>query len=131
MTVRALLLVCVLTCIGVTVAACGGSGGGYETGPEPTPAASLSLKVKDIKFDKKSLAAPAGAQVSMSFDNEDGGAQHNFSLYEDKGGKKSLYKGELFPGKKTVTYTFTAPSAGTYYYRCDAHPDMVGTFYAK
>ena len=113
------------------VAACGGSGGSSDSGPEPTPATSLSLKANNVKFDKKSLAAPAATQVSLAFDNEDGGVQHNFSLYEDKNGKKPVFKSDLFSGKKSVNYTFTVPTAGTYYFRCDAHPDMNGTFYAK
>jgi plastocyanin len=32
-------------------------------------------------------------------------------------------------GRKTIDYTFTSPGPGTYYFRCDAHPDMNGTFY--
>jgi hypothetical protein len=29
------------------------------------------------------------------------------------------------------TYSFTAPPAGLYAFRCEAHPDMNGVFIAK
>jgi len=114
---------------GALLSACGGSGGSSDSGPPPTPTSDLNLRAKDLKFDKKALAVPAGAQVTLTFDNEDPGAQHNFALYQDKSAKKSIFKSDLTSGKNAKDLTFMAPAAGTYFFRCDAHPDMNGTFY--
>ena len=112
-------------------AACVACGGSPEdaNAPRPAPSASLDISAKDLKFDKKALAAPAHTDVTIHFVNDDGDLLHNVALYRDKGAKEKVYAGELIKGKKTIDYRFTSPEAGTYYYRCDVHPDMSGVFY--
>jgi plastocyanin len=55
-----------------------------------------------MSFDAKTLTAPAGSTVVMTF----------------------------VTGPKTITYTFTVPSQpGNYFFRCDIHPEvMTDTF---
>ena len=106
-------------------------GGGGDKGPPPdlTPSTSLQLRAKSLKFDKKYLATTAGADVTLSLNNQDGGTSHNFALYTDRGARENLFRGDVFQGKKTVDYRFRAPSTpGNYFFRCDTHPDMNGTF---
>ena len=91
---------------------------------------SVDLAAKNIKFDKSTITVPAGAQVSIVFDNQDAGIPHNFALYTDSSAATSIYVGQIVTGPKKITYTFTAPGTpGNYYFRCDVHPtQMTGTF---
>jgi plastocyanin len=91
---------------------------------------TIDLIAKNIAFDKSTITVPAGAQVTINFDNQDSGIPHNFSLYTDSSASTSIYIGDIITGPKTITYTFTAPSTpGNYFFRCDVHPTiMTGTF---
>jgi len=66
----------------------------------------------------------------MSFVNNDATIPHNFALYTDRSATGRIFVGDIVTGVKTVTYTFTAPSApGNYFFRCDVHPETItGTF---
>ncbi|MEN6341362.1 MAG: cupredoxin domain-containing protein [Methanospirillum sp.] len=76
------------------------------------------------------ITAPAGAQVTVTFNNMDSGVPHNFAVYTDSSATTPIFKGPIVTGPTTTTYTFTAPSTpGTYFFRCDVHPTiMTGTF---
>ena len=59
---------------------------------------------------------------------------HNFAVYKNSKALSAdkIFVGDLFAGPATKTLTFTAPGAGSYYFRCDVHPDtMNGTFSVK
>ena len=117
----------VMTCV---FAACGG--GSSEPAPiEVTPTTDLMLVAKNSKFDKKSLATLPLADVVLILDNRDRGTLHNFALYKASDAKDKLFGGDLFAGRKSVEYRFRSPEAGVYYFRCDAHPEMKGTFTVK
>ena len=132
---RPLVLLATVSLLGVIVAACGRGSGGYEAAAtaaaDATPSATLTISAKDLKFDKKALVVPAGAQVTLRFENEDVGALHNVAIYSDASASRTLFRGELFEGRRTVEYSFPAPPAGVYYFRCDAHPDMNGAFIVR
>jgi plastocyanin len=91
---------------------------------------TIDLVAKNIAFDKSTISVPAGAEVTINFDNKDSGIPHNFAVYESSAAKKVVFKGKVITGPKKITYTFTAPKqAGDYYFRCDVHPQiMTGTF---
>ena len=99
----------------------------------PTPSAPgetvLQLRASSLAFDKRALTASASAPVTVQFDNADAGVLHNFSLYNNSSLSQKIFTGELTTGPVIKNYAFTAPAAGTYYYRCDVHPDtMNGSF---
>ena len=104
-------------------------------GPAPTPVPGttvLELVVSNILFDTDELEAPANSAVVVSFDNQDAGVLHNFALYTDSGASEPIFQGEIFTGPDNMEYSFTVPAAGTYFFRCDVHPDtMTGTFTAR
>ena len=50
--------------------------------------------------------------------------QHNVSIYD---GDTALFQGELVVGAATVDYTIPPMEPGTFEFRCDVHPTMVGT----
>ena len=89
---------------------------------------ALSLTAFDFKFDKDCLAAPTGQAFTIDFKNLDRGIPHNVAIYEDETVHKVLFKGELVDGPGEKTYSVEALSAGTFFFRCDPHPEMNGTF---
>lgn len=102
------------------------TGGGGQT-------VQMTLTAQNIAFDKTTLTAPAGSTVVMTFVNMDAGVPHNFALYTDSTANLAtrFFAGNFVTGVMTVTYTFTAPSKpGTYFFRCDVHPIMSGSFIA-
>jgi plastocyanin len=96
--------------------------------PLSVQSVTINLTAKSIAFDKGTITVPAGAQITMNFDNQDS-MPHNFALYSDSNATKSIFVGQIIT-KSSITYKFTAPSApGTYFFRCDVHPAvMTGTF---
>ncbi len=104
------------------------------TAPPPPPAAgggesvTVDIAAENIEFDTETITVPAGAEVTMNFDNRDS-APHNVAIYTDSSAMTPIYIGEIITGPGQVTYTFTAPSEpGTYFFRCDVHPSMNGEF---
>ncbi|WP_238320354.1 cupredoxin domain-containing protein [Methanoculleus bourgensis] len=92
--------------------------------------ATVDLTAENIAFDTDTITVPAGAEVTVNFNNKDSGVPHNFAVYTDSSASQSIFKGDTVTGPATTTYTFTAPSEpGTYFFRCDVHPQqMTGDF---
>lgn len=93
--------------------------------PEGT---ALRITAFDSKFDKDCLAAPANQAFTIDFSNLDRNIPHNLAIYEDQTGRKTLFKGELVDGPGKATYSVPGLPGGTFYFRCDPHPEMNGTF---
>ncbi|HEU0074683.1 MAG TPA: cupredoxin domain-containing protein [Dehalococcoidia bacterium] len=101
--------------------------------PPPTPSAPgetvIQLVAQNLAFDQRALSATAGASVTIQLDNRDASVLHNFALYGDQTLAQKVFVGDLVTGPVVENYTFDAPAAGTYYFRCDVHPDtMNGSF---
>ena len=104
--------------------------------PTPTPTTppgqnvTVNLTAKNIAFDKSTITVPAGAHVTLIFDNQDTGSPHNFALYQDQSATQTIFRGQIIGAPMTITYTFDAPTTkGTYFFRCDVHPTlMTGQF---
>jgi plastocyanin len=96
-------------------------------GPAPTES---TIKAVNLKFDKRTILAAAGSSYKITLDNQDAGVLHNIAFYTNNRATQEIYKGELFPGVATRTFTFSVPpTPGNFYFRCDVHPDtMNGTF---
>ena len=105
-------------------------GAGAATSAAPggcRPAATVHVSASADKFDASCLAAPAGRAFAIVFDNLDTDA-HNVAIYTDPSAQQVLFRGDIFQGSKTETYHVKALPAGTYYFRCDVHVFMNGTF---
>lgn len=100
------------------------TGGG---GGEPV---TVALVAQNMQFDTDIIVAPAGATVTVAFENRDAGVQHNLAVYTDASAGTTIFRGPVVTGPGSATYTFTAPSTpGTYFFRCDVHPtQMTGSF---
>jgi plastocyanin len=79
-------------------------------------------------FSTDTLTAPAGKAFTIKFDNQDPAIPHNVAIYPDESATEPLFVGDLVTGPDTITYEVGPLDAGTYYFRCDVHPTMNGTF---
>ena len=94
--------------------------------PPPAPSGpSVALTARGISFVEKELTLPAGKPVTVRFTNRDAGTPHNFALYTDKSAATKIFAGSILTGPGSTSYRFTAPPAGTYYFRCDVHPTIM------
>ncbi len=90
----------------------------------------IYLMAKNIAFNNSTITVPAGANVTVYFDNQDSGTPHNFAVYYSPSASQTIFQGKIITGPAKATYTFTAPSKpGTYYFQCDVHStQMNGQF---
>ena len=100
--------------------------------PAPTPGGrgvTVGIAAEDVAFNTSTVTVPAGAEVTMVFENRDVGIPHNVAVYTDSSATRAIFVGEIITGPAEVTSTFTAPKEpGTYFFRCDVHPSMNGEF---
>jgi plastocyanin len=111
--------------------AANGAPGEQEPGPGPGGPAGTRAEVaaRSLQFSPRVITVAANTEVTVAFRNEDAGVLHNISVYRDRSASQSLFMGELFPGVGTRDYVFPSPAPGSYFFRCDVHPDtMTGTF---
>ena len=103
--------------------------GASTPGTGTAAVSTLQLSAKDLEYSTDTLTATANSKVELKFTNNDA-VPHNFALYRTDKATDDLFTGDFVTGPdKSETYTFTAPTAGEYYFRCDVHPDqMHGVF---
>lgn len=101
--------------------------------PAPTGAVgkSYTIVAMGVKYDLSTLAVAAGKAFSIVFDNQDAGIPHNVAIHQGTATGAEVFKGEIFPGVGTRTYSVPALTAGTYAFVCTVHPNMVGTITVK
>ena len=117
--IRGVALIAVL----VGAAAC--SGGGAAASASPPADATVSIDAQNMKFSSADLALPADTPSKVFFRNLDG-QPHNIAIYKDSSATEKIFVGDTITNTAT-TYEVPAIPAGTYYFRCDVHPDMNGT----
>jgi plastocyanin len=114
--------------VGLAAGACGGSGpSGSPVIAEPN---SPMIWADDLKFESSELAVPAGRPFTLVFENRESAA-HNVAIFKDASAAVSLFVGDVFGGPATRVYAVPALPAGSYYFRCDVHPQMSGTVIAS
>lgn len=109
--------------VAVVLAAC--SGGGSAASVTPPPEADLVVESADMAFDTDTITLTAGEPTTLFYRNLDG-APHNIAIYTDDSASEELFVGETITDD-AVTYEIPALEPGTYFFRCDVHPDMTGT----
>lgn len=98
-----------------------GEHGAVAEHPEP------EVEARNISFSRTDLVLKAETEVKLRFTNGDAGVPHNLAIYRAEDYKEVVFAGAVFTGEGVRTYDFKAPAAGTYYFRCDVHPNMKGT----
>ncbi len=108
----------------LTVATVSGSPSPLAT--NQVPPVTVDLVAKNFAFNTRTITVPAGAAVSINFNNQDSSVPHNFALYDDEGATKKIFVGDLIAGPRTTVYSFIAPSApGIYHFQCDPHASFM------
>jgi plastocyanin len=102
-------------------------GNGTPAGPD-----EVTVVARNILFVQRTLTANSGALFTVTLDNQDAGVLHNIAFYTNRSATQPLVPGqsvgEIFAGVAQRTMSFTPPRAGSFFYRCDVHPDsMTGT----
>lgn len=142
---------------GAVLAACGGGGAAPTQAPAAAGPVTLDIGSKGdaFEFDKTTLQAPAGSQVTVNLKNNaaaGSGIQHNWVLmragtveavaadgltagqsnnYVKPNDDRVIAATKLDNPGETTSVSFTAPAAGTYNYACTfpGHSvTMQGTF---
>ena len=107
------------------VAACAGGSANPTTQPSAGPDA-LSIEARGLAFSTTSLTAPADKPFQIVFDNQEA-AIHNVAIYRNATAAEKVFGEDPFSGPAVVVYEVPALRAGTYFFRCDVHPDMSGS----
>lgn len=105
--------------------------------PESTPSVptgtedistTFDISAEGLRFSTDEIQLKAAADVVIVFENKEA-APHNIAIHRkaDFSDQPPVFREEPKSGPATFEYEFTAPEAGTYYFRCDVHPDMKGT----
>ena len=86
----------------------------------------IDIVAKNIAFNTSTITVPAGANVTVNFDNQDANVPHNFAVYDSEAAKVTIFQGKIITGPSKITYSFVAPDKpGTYFFRCDVHPTIM------
>lgn len=131
---RSAIITAILS-LGLILAACS-SGSEESAAPETSaPAtngegngasADLAITAADMAFDTDTLTAPAGEEIVVTFTNNDT-VPHNFSVYTEEGGE-AIATGDIINEGETDEVELGTLEPGTYYFVCDLHPEMNGSF---
>ena len=94
------------------------------------PSITVAVGVKEWEFQPSTITVPAGARVTIVFDNQDVGASHNFAIFTDTSLRTRIFTGKIIVGRDQATETFTAPSQPGVYVTgcCVPSPHRMGTF---
>ena len=127
---KRLLATLALATVALAAAACSSTNAGVPTAPAaPADPNAPVVVAKDMQFVTRDVQVPAGKAFQLSFTNSDG-APHNVAIYTDSSASTNLFRGEIFSSATKVEQV-PALAAGTYFFRCDVHPDMQGTITAQ
>jgi plastocyanin len=128
--VKRLLATLALATVALAAAACGSTSAADPSAPAaPADPNAPAVSANALKFDKADVAVPAGKAFQLTFTNQES-APHNVAIYTDSSAATNLFRGEIFSSGSKV-YDVPALAAGSYFFRCDVHPDMQGTITAK
>jgi plastocyanin len=87
--------------------------------------ADVTIISRDMAFDQQTVRVASGSAWRLKFVNDDS-VPHNVAIYRDKSSSETVFVGKLVT-RTTIVYDMPALESGTYFFRCDLHPDMKGT----
>jgi plastocyanin len=91
----------------------------------------VQISALGIKYEQSSVTVKANTSFQIAFDNKDPGTPHNVSIHLGDATGAELFKGVIFSGVATHTYTVPPLQAGAYAFVCTVHPTMIGTLTAQ
>lgn len=99
--------------------------GGEGQGGGNTEEQTLTLTARSTLFTTQLLAAPPERTLIFEFVNDDEGQRHSVAIYRTEIGGDPFFRIDPVAGKQTVRREFTTPQIGTYFYRCEIHPEAM------
>ena len=128
---KRLIATLALATVALAAAACSSTNAGAPPSAPAAPADPNApvITAKDLKFDQAEVVVPAGTPFQLTFTNLES-APHNVAIYTDASASTPVSVGEIF-SNGTKVQDVPALDAGTYFFRCDVHPDMKGSIVAK
>lgn len=125
-------LVATLALSAVALVAAASSSGSSAPAPVATPSgepsAAVTVKASSQKFDTAVLDFKAATPLTVTFDNPDS-VPHNIAIYGPHGSK--VFGGDMVDAGQSIVYQVPSLTAGTYSFKCDLHPDMKGSVFAR
>jgi plastocyanin len=106
------------------VAACA-SEPGRPSSPASIDPNAIRISADGLAFSTDHLSAPADEPFQIAFDNQER-PLHNVAIYRDASASDRIFGKEPFSGPAVQTYDVPALETGTYFFRCDVHPEMTG-----
>jgi plastocyanin len=130
-TVKRLLATLALATVALAAAACSSTTatGGTAAPAAPADPNAPAITANNLRFGESTVAVPAGKAFQLTFTNQES-APHNVAIYSDASATTNLFRGEIFSSGSKVQEVPALP-AGSYFFRCDVHPDMQGTITAQ
>jgi plastocyanin len=121
-----------LLSLAAVLAACSGSSAtpGAASPTASPDADAIVVTAKDLKFGQVEITVPADEAFGLVLDNQEN-IPHNVAIYTDDSASTKISVGEIFSGPAQKTQAVPAMAAGTYFFRCDVHPDMKGSVVAE
>jgi plastocyanin len=121
-----------LLSLAAVLAACSGSSAtpGAASPTASPDADAIVVTAKDLKFGQAEITVPADEAFDLVLDNQEN-IPHNVAIYTDDSASTKISVGEIFSGPAQKTQAVPAMAAGTYFFRCDVHPDMKGSVVAE
>ena len=91
----------------------------------------VELTALGVAFDATCVEVPTGEPFTIAFGNEDDGVPHNVAIYPSADDLANpLFRGDNITGVDSIEYPVDPLDAGEYYFQCDVHPTMNGTWTA-
>jgi plastocyanin len=112
----------------LVLAACGGGDSDGGTSGGATVAVTdgvVEISADDLEFNAGTITATAGEPFTVVFTNLES-QPHNVAVYTTEGGDE-IAIGDVINEGETSELQVEGLTAGTYYFRCDVHPEMEGT----
>jgi plastocyanin len=119
-----LLLSALITTAIVALAACSAGSSDRAVEPSLDPDA-LTIAANDLAFTTSTLSAPADKPFQIAFDNQES-APHNVAIYRDSSVTEKVFASDPFSGPMVERYDVPPLAPGSYFFRCDLHPEMSG-----
>lgn len=96
--------------------------------PSPPPPTDATITSGALEFGTGSLAAPANRPWTIRYVNQSL-MPHNVAIYADSTAAELIIRGDTIE-QRDIVYSVPALVTGTYFFRCDVHPEMNGTVVA-
>jgi plastocyanin len=108
----------------LVAAACGAASGGTDASASPVET-DATITANALAFDTATITLEAGDARTLRLINLEN-VPHNVAIYIDGSASESLFVGELI-GRGEIVYQLPPLEPGSYFFRCDLHPEMKGS----